>query len=63
LVLSWAIFGAGIEWSRGGNALWVDQRACQLVAVLTGGVGAGVGARTLENARETRAVSVALERR
>jgi hypothetical protein len=63
LVLSWAIFGAGIEWSRGGNAVSVDERACQLVAVLTGGVGAGVGARTLENARETRAVSVALERR
>jgi AcrR family transcriptional regulator len=61
-VLSWAIFGAGIEWSRGGNAVPVDERARQLVAVLTGGAGSGVGAGSLEDAPETRAVSVALER-
>jgi AcrR family transcriptional regulator len=37
--MSWAIFGAGIEWSRGERAQPADERARQVLAVLAGGVG------------------------
>lgn len=37
-VMSWAIFGAGIQWSRGDRALLADEWARQVVAVIAGGV-------------------------
>jgi AcrR family transcriptional regulator len=37
-VLSWAIFGAGIAWSRGPHDLPVDDRARQILTLLTGGL-------------------------
>jgi AcrR family transcriptional regulator len=36
-VMSWAIFGAGIEWSRGERALTAGDWARQVVAVIVGG--------------------------
>ncbi|HXT34551.1 MAG TPA: TetR/AcrR family transcriptional regulator [Chloroflexota bacterium] len=37
-IISWAIFGAGSQWSRGPRAHTADQLAGQVVAVLGGGV-------------------------
>jgi AcrR family transcriptional regulator len=37
-VMSWAIFGAGIQWSRGDRARSADDWARQVVAVIVGGV-------------------------
>jgi AcrR family transcriptional regulator len=36
--MSWAVYGAGIQWGRGVYTLAVDELALQLVAVLTSGV-------------------------
>lgn len=38
LVISWAIFGAGAQWSRGARAQSADELATQVVAMLTNGV-------------------------
>jgi AcrR family transcriptional regulator len=38
MVLSWAIFGAGIAWSRGERTLSADEWARQVVAVVVGGL-------------------------
>jgi AcrR family transcriptional regulator len=37
-VMSWAIFGAGIEWSRGGRTRSADEWAGQVLDVLVNGV-------------------------
>ena len=37
--ISWAIFGAASQWSRGARAEPADRMAAQLVAVLTEGIG------------------------
>jgi AcrR family transcriptional regulator len=37
-VMSWAIFGAGAEWSRGDRADPAESRAHQIVVLLTGGL-------------------------
>jgi AcrR family transcriptional regulator len=37
-VMSWAIFGAGIEWSRGARTISADDRAREVLAVLVGGL-------------------------
>jgi AcrR family transcriptional regulator len=37
-VMSWAIFSAGIEWSRGKRTFSADQWARQILAVVVGGV-------------------------
>jgi AcrR family transcriptional regulator len=48
MVLSWAIFGAGIAWSRSERTLTADEWARQVVAVVVGGIAqdAGVSALT-----------------
>jgi AcrR family transcriptional regulator len=38
LVMSWSIFGAGIEWSRGERTVSADEWARQVLAVIVGGV-------------------------
>ncbi|HEV2460438.1 MAG TPA: hypothetical protein VGS80_18950, partial [Ktedonobacterales bacterium] len=38
MVLSWAIFGAGIAWSRGERTLSADDWAREVVAVAVGGL-------------------------
>lgn len=44
MVMSWAIFGAGAQWSRGERTQSADALAAQVVAMLTNGVaGALVG--------------------
>jgi AcrR family transcriptional regulator len=37
-VMSWAIFGAGMDWSRGPRTDALEQRAHQIVVLLTGGL-------------------------
>jgi hypothetical protein len=37
-VMSWAIFGAGAEWSRGDRADPAESRAHQIVVLLTSGL-------------------------
>lgn len=37
MVMSWAIFGAGLQWSRGPKTVSAEQMANQIVAVLTTG--------------------------
>jgi len=37
-VMSWAIFGAGVEWSRGAKTRTADEMAREVVALLTGGL-------------------------
>ena len=44
LVMSWAIFGAGIEWSRGNHTRSADEWARQIVAALVEGVAQMVNA-------------------
>jgi AcrR family transcriptional regulator len=41
-VLSWAIFGAGITWSRGPRTTSADEMAREILALLTGGLGRAV---------------------
>jgi AcrR family transcriptional regulator len=42
MVMSWGIFGAGLQWSNGPRTVPVDQMANQVVAVLTRGLSEGV---------------------
>jgi AcrR family transcriptional regulator len=42
-VMSWAIFGAGIQWSRGERTLSADEWARQILHVIVGGVTRVVG--------------------
>jgi AcrR family transcriptional regulator len=37
-VLSWAIFGAGIAWSRENREIAVDEKAREVMALLSGGI-------------------------
>ena len=41
-VMSWAIFGAAIEWSRGKRTLSAESQARQMVALIVGGLSAVV---------------------
>jgi AcrR family transcriptional regulator len=42
MTMSWAIFGAGLQWSRGARKTSVEEMANQVVAVLTGGLSEAV---------------------
>lgn len=42
MVMSWAIFGVGLQWSNGPKTVSADQMACQIVAVLTRGLSEGI---------------------
>jgi AcrR family transcriptional regulator len=42
MVMSWGIFGAGLQWSNGPRTVPADQMANQVVAVLTKGLSEGV---------------------
>jgi AcrR family transcriptional regulator len=42
MVMSWAIFGVGLQWSSGPRTVSVEQMANQIVAVLTRGLSEGV---------------------
>ena len=48
MVMSWAIFGAGLQWSRGARRSSVEEMAGQVVAVLTGGLREAVQVPFLE---------------
>ena len=48
MAMSWAIFGAGLQWSRGARRSSVEEMAGQVVAVLTGGLSEAVEAPFLE---------------
>jgi len=41
-VLSWAIFGAGVRWSRGPRTQSADDLAAQVVAAMRGGIAAAL---------------------
>ena len=41
--MSWAIFGAGLPWSRGGRELTAEAQARQVVAVLIEGMPQALG--------------------
>ena len=58
MVMSWAIFGAGAQWSRGERAQSADELAAQVVAILTNGV---AGAR-LGHGEERREPATAVGR-
>ena len=38
-VVSWAIFGAGLRWSRGGESGTVEEFADQALSAIAGGLG------------------------
>jgi len=38
LMMSWAIFGAAVEWSRGSDAADIDEMTGRVIAVLTEGM-------------------------
>jgi AcrR family transcriptional regulator len=42
MVMSWAIFGVGLQWSNGPKTISADQMARQIVAVLTRGLSEGI---------------------
>ncbi|GAB4441551.1 MAG: hypothetical protein Fur0044_38040 [Anaerolineae bacterium] len=42
MVMSWAIFGAGLQWSSGSKTVSAEQMANQIVAVLTRGLSEGI---------------------
>jgi AcrR family transcriptional regulator len=42
MVMSWAIFGVGLQWSSGPRTVSAEQMANQIVAVLTRGLSEGV---------------------
>ena len=46
-VLSWAIFGAGIAWSRSKRKLTADEWARQVVAAVVGGIAQAIGTPAL----------------
>jgi AcrR family transcriptional regulator len=51
-VLSWAVFGAAVEWSRGTRPLSVDEMAHQVVLLLEPGIKALVDASRANHAPE-----------
>jgi AcrR family transcriptional regulator len=53
-VLSWAIFGAAVEWSRGPNAVALDSVARQVLATLVNGVGSWIEEKSRNGAKPER---------
>lgn len=47
-LLSWAIFGAGVQWSRDATVGSLDEMASQVLAQLTGGLARAVNLAALE---------------
>lgn len=54
ITMSWAIFGAGLQWSRGPRSSAVTEMADQMVAVLTGGLSEAVQVPFLEQRGQDR---------
>jgi len=52
VAMSWAIFGAGLQWSRGPRTLSAEEMACQVAAVLTGGLPEAVKVPFLEQQKQ-----------
>lgn len=48
ITMSWAIFGAGLQWSRGGRKTSIEEMTRHVVAVLTGGLSEAVTLPFLE---------------
>ena len=44
-VVSWAIFGAGLQWSRNGASRSAEETADQVLSVIVEGLGGSVPAR------------------
>ncbi len=42
-VISWAIFGAGLKWSKNGQTTSAERLAAEVLALLTGGLNETLG--------------------
>jgi AcrR family transcriptional regulator len=52
IAMSWAIFGAGLQWSRGARKTSAEEMADQVAAVLTGGLPVAVKLPFLEQQKQ-----------
>ncbi len=54
MTMSWAIFGAGLQWSRSGKRASLEEMTGQVLAVLTGGLSEAMELPFLEKAGQNR---------